>query len=54
VAENTLLVEVVRRLVGDSIPAGAVDWQALARPENYLGEAANFIDAVLQQAKKLF
>jgi 3-carboxy-cis,cis-muconate cycloisomerase len=39
---------------GDSIPAGAVDWQALARPENYLGEAANFIDAVLQQAKKLF
>ena len=54
VAENTPLVEVVRRLVGDSIPTGAVDWQALARPENYLGEAANFIDAVLQQAKKLF
>ena len=54
VAENTPLLEVVRRLAGDSIPAGAVDWQALARPENYLGEAANFIDAVLQQAKKLF
>jgi len=54
VAENTPLVEVVRRVVGDSIPTGAVDWQALAKPENYLGEAANFIDAVLQQAKKLF
>jgi len=54
VAENQPLVEVVRRLVGDSIPAGTVDWQALAKPENYLGEAANFIDAVLQQAKKKF
>ena len=53
VAENQPLVEVVRRVVGDSIPSGAVDWQALARPENYLGEAANFIDAVLQQSKKL-
>ena len=54
VAENQPLVEVVRRLVGDSIPTGTIDWQALAKPENYLGEAANFIDAVLQQAKKLF
>jgi 3-carboxy-cis,cis-muconate cycloisomerase len=54
VVEDRRLVEVVKGLVGDSIPAGAVDWQALARPENYLGEAANFIDAVLQQAKKKF
>jgi 3-carboxy-cis,cis-muconate cycloisomerase len=53
VAENRRLVEVVKDLVGDSIPAGAVDWEALARPENYLGEAANFIDAVLRHAKKL-
>jgi 3-carboxy-cis,cis-muconate cycloisomerase len=53
VAENQPLVEVVRRLVGDSIPTGTIDWQALAKPENYLGEAAKFIDAVLQQAKRL-
>jgi 3-carboxy-cis,cis-muconate cycloisomerase len=53
VAENQPLVEVVRRLVGDSIPTGTIDWQALAKPENYLGEAAKFIDAVLQQAKSL-
>ena len=53
VAENQPLIEVVRRLVGDSIPTGTIDWQALAKPENYLGEAANFIDAVLQQAKRL-
>ena len=51
--ENLPLVEVVRRLVGDSIPAGAVDWLALASAKNYLGETANFIDAVLQEAKRL-
>ena len=52
-AQDRSLVEVVRDLFGDSIPAGAVDWQALASPKNYLGETASFIDAVLQQAKKL-
>jgi 3-carboxy-cis,cis-muconate cycloisomerase len=53
VAEKRPLIEVVKGLVGDSIAAGTIDWQALAQPENYLGETANFIDAVLQQAKKL-
>jgi 3-carboxy-cis,cis-muconate cycloisomerase len=52
-AQDRSLVEVARDLFGDSIPAGAVDWQALASPKNYLGETASFIDAVLQQAKKL-
>lgn len=48
------LIGVVKELAGGAVPDGSVDWQALAAPENYLGETDKIIDAVLQQAKKVF
>jgi hypothetical protein len=53
VSENKPLIEVVKQLAGDLGKTDAVDWQALARPENYLGAAEKMIDAVLQRAKNL-
>jgi hypothetical protein len=34
------------------IPAGAVDWQALAAPENYLVDAEKIIDRALKSASR--
>jgi 3-carboxy-cis,cis-muconate cycloisomerase len=50
VSDNKSLIDVVRNLAGDSVTS--IDWQALARPENYLGETEKMIDQVLQLAKK--
>ena len=52
-SEGKPLVEVVKNLAGETVPAGAVDWQALAAPENYLGETAKIIDRVLKNASIL-
>jgi 3-carboxy-cis,cis-muconate cycloisomerase len=52
VSENISLIDVVKSLAGDSL--AAIDWQALARPENYLGESDKMIEEVLQRARKLF
>ena len=52
-AENKPLIEVVKHLAHGSIAEGAVDWQALARPENYLGETQKMIDRVLERAEKV-
>jgi 3-carboxy-cis,cis-muconate cycloisomerase len=52
VSENKSLIEVVKSLAGNS--ASSMDWQALARPENYLGESEKMIEQILQQARKLF
>ena len=52
VGENRPLTNVVKELVGGSIKSGAVDWQALAKPENYLGESGKIIDRVLKSAEK--
>jgi 3-carboxy-cis,cis-muconate cycloisomerase len=54
VAERKPLVDVVRNLAEGTIADGAVDWQALAKPENYLGETEKIIDRVLRSAKNLF
>jgi 3-carboxy-cis,cis-muconate cycloisomerase len=54
VSERKPLVQVVRNLADDTIPAGAIDWAALAAPENYLGETEKIIDRVLRSAKDLF
>jgi len=51
VGESRPLIDVVKELAGDSIKSGAVDWQALAKPENYLGETEKFIDRVLKSAE---
>jgi 3-carboxy-cis,cis-muconate cycloisomerase len=51
--ENRPLIEIVKELAGHSIEPGAVDWQALAQPENYLGAAEKIIDQVLDSAAAL-
>jgi 3-carboxy-cis,cis-muconate cycloisomerase len=52
--ENKLLIEVLKKLTKDSIKPGVVDWQKLAEPKNYLGDAKTIMDAVLQKAKTVF
>src|SRR5262245_18777506 len=47
------LVEVVRDLAKSTIPDEAIDWQALAAPENYLGETAKIIDRVRKSANSV-
>ncbi|MGH7811077.1 MAG: hypothetical protein ACREP5_12445 [Candidatus Binatia bacterium] len=51
--ENRPLIDVVKELAQDKVAVGAVDWQALAKPENYLGEAGKFIDRVRLDAERL-
>ena len=53
VSEGKPLIEVVRHLATTTIPDEAVDWQALAAPENYLGETAKIIDRVRKSANSL-
>ena len=53
VAENRSLIDVVRKKFGEILPKNIIDWEALAKPENYLGQAEHFIDRVLEQAKQL-
>jgi 3-carboxy-cis,cis-muconate cycloisomerase len=53
VAEGKPLIDTVRNLTGGMVPEGAVDWQALAAPENYLGETQRIIDRVLKSSNKL-
>ena len=49
-SEGKPLVEVVKGLIGERVPVGAVDWRALAAPENYLGEVDKIIDRALKSA----
>ena len=53
VSEGKSLIDVVRELSGGIVPDGAVDWQSLAKPENYIGETQKIIDGVLKSSKKL-
>jgi 3-carboxy-cis,cis-muconate cycloisomerase len=53
VSENKPLIEVVEKMAGNAVKTSAVDWQALARPENYTGEAEKMIDTVLQRARNV-
>jgi 3-carboxy-cis,cis-muconate cycloisomerase len=52
-AENRPLVEVLEKLTKSAVKPGAVDWQRLAEPKNYLGETRRILDAVLEKAKTL-
>jgi 3-carboxy-cis,cis-muconate cycloisomerase len=51
-SEGKPLIDVVKTLAGSKVPDGAVDWQALAKPENYLGETEKIIDQVLKSANR--
>ncbi|MGH7844308.1 MAG: 3-carboxy-cis,cis-muconate cycloisomerase [Candidatus Binatia bacterium] len=53
-SEGKCLVDVVRDLIGNTIPDGSIDWKRLADPANYLGETQRMIDRVLQRAALLF
>jgi 3-carboxy-cis,cis-muconate cycloisomerase len=51
-AENRSLIGVVRQKVSEIAPHNNIDWEALAKPENYLGQTEQFIDRVLEQVKR--
>jgi 3-carboxy-cis,cis-muconate cycloisomerase len=51
-SEGKPLVEVVKNLLAGTLPAGTIDWQALAAPENYLGETDKIIDRALESANR--
>ena len=50
-SQAKLLIDVVKETV--AVPDGTVDWQELADPANYLGEAEKIIDRVLDRANEL-
>jgi 3-carboxy-cis,cis-muconate cycloisomerase len=52
-AESRSLIEVVRQQFRAMAPENRIDWEALAKPENYLGQTQRFIDRVLEQVNKL-
>jgi len=52
-SERKPLIEVLRNLSIGRVPEGTVDWQALSRPENYLGEADKIVAAVVEHAREL-
>lgn len=53
IAEHKPLIEVVQRLADGQTAGAKIDWPALARPENYLGESERIVDRVLDEAKKV-
>ena len=53
VAENRPLIGIAKRLAQAEGVDGAVDWQSLSKPENYIGESNKIIDRVLERANKL-
>ncbi len=52
VSKDASLIEVVKKQYSAVAPDNNIDWQALAKPENYLGQAEHFIDRVVEQAKR--
>lgn len=50
--ERRSLIDVVKQQYCKVAPKNKIDWQALARPENYLGQTQRFIDRVLEQVKR--
>jgi 3-carboxy-cis,cis-muconate cycloisomerase len=52
-ADNRPLIEALETLAGPGVKPGDIDWRELARAENYLGEAQNMTDAVLERARRL-
>jgi 3-carboxy-cis,cis-muconate cycloisomerase len=53
VSKGRPLIEVVRDLSGGMISEDTIDWQALAAPENYLGETERIIERVRKSANRL-
>jgi 3-carboxy-cis,cis-muconate cycloisomerase len=53
VREGKSLIQVIKNLTLGIIADDAIDWRALAAPENYLGESERIIDRVLKSAGDL-
>jgi 3-carboxy-cis,cis-muconate cycloisomerase len=51
VSKDLSLIEVVKEQFGEIAPNNKIDWQALAKPENYLGQTEEFIGRVLDQVR---
>ena len=51
-AKDHSLIDIVRQQFGEIAPKNKIDWQALVKLENYLGQTEHFIDRVLEQVKK--
>jgi 3-carboxy-cis,cis-muconate cycloisomerase len=47
--ERRFLIDLVREAVTEREPGSRVDWAALARPENHLGQAQALIDRALER-----
>lgn len=52
-AQDRSLIDVVKKRVCTVAPENKIDWEALAKPENYLGQTQRFIDRVLEHVKQL-
>jgi 3-carboxy-cis,cis-muconate cycloisomerase len=52
VSKGLSLIEIVKNQYGEIAPGNKIDWDALAKPQNYLGQAGRFIDRVLEQVKQ--
>jgi 3-carboxy-cis,cis-muconate cycloisomerase len=52
-AKDLSLIDVVKQQFGEIAPKNKIDWIALAKPENYLGQTQYFIDRVLEQVKNI-
>ena len=50
---NRSLIDVVSQQFGAMAPKNKIDWEALAKPENYLGQSDYFIDRVLEKAGRV-
>ena len=51
VSKDLSLIEIIKKQYGEIAPGNTIDWDALAKPENYLGQAEQLIDRVLEQVK---
>jgi adenylosuccinate lyase len=52
VSKDLSLIEIIKKQYSEIAPGNKIDWDALAKPENYLGQAEQFIDRVLEQARQ--
>jgi 3-carboxy-cis,cis-muconate cycloisomerase len=52
-SKDLSLIEIVKKQYGEIAPGNKIDWDALAKPENYLGQAEQFIDRVLEQVRNI-
>ena len=52
VSKDSSLIDIVEKQYGEIAPGNKIDWKALSKPENYLGQADKFIDRVIGEAKR--